>query len=454
MSTIPLIHRPSMSKAKSLASMLLLLTMPLVAWSQAGSDGPKTEFAAAVHLGAPQNNPNSPSLRVAPNGRLYAIWVADDPRAATAARADTSGAADEHQHQHHHMHMPGSGSPGHTPGAAAYLSYSTDGGQSWSPPRFVNRKPDNVLGEEEPPRIGFSPDGQLYAVWDVIGSDNYMADDVHFARQQENGEFTPAITVNDIPDVARFGALGVSASGHVLVAWIDRRADTPAPRAIYLSRFDGQGQTLESNVKVGAPSCECCRGTIAFADGGQRVYIAYRENRDNIRDIVVQTSTDGGRHFAPPVVVSNDEWHVEVCPHAGPVIATDAAGHVYVAYFTGKPGMAGVYYAVSTDGGKTFGPHQLINADNGPEPLHAYLAVDDQGTVYVAWDNFPPDELVTRIFFRRIAADSRMSPIQQLSHAAGNASRPSVALSDAHVHIAWTQIQGGHATVVVRTGNR
>ena len=49
-----------------------------------------------------------------------------------------------------------------------------------------------------------------------------------------------------------------------------------------------------------------------------------------------------------------DGWRIDGCPHAGPGLAVDAAGRLHAAWYTGVEGRAGLYHAVSDDGGKTW----------------------------------------------------------------------------------------------------
>lgn len=408
-------------------------------------------FGPEVRVGHAAASPASPFLRVGPDGKLYAIWTEQDQDAQTGQTDGTSTGNNSSDQGHSGHGSQSSESPAGM--RAAFMAVSADGGQTWSTPQRVNDQSENVQGDENLPKLAFGGQGQIYATWSIPNAKgDKMRANIRFSHMAESGQFMPAVTLNEIPDIARFPALEVSPDGTVFVVWIDRRADKPAPRAIYLTRMDATGKI--SNAEVGGPSCECCRVTIAFAEGGKRVHIAYRQKTENnIRDIVVQTSTDGGATFGAPVVISNDGWHLEACPHAGPVLGTDARGNLHVTWFTqgSKPEDAGVYYTVSRDGGRSFAPRQVIHPAGGPGVLHSHLAVGEQGEVYVAWDNFQPDKDGTQIFFRHLAADGEtLSPEQQISQAEGNTFRPSVALSKEKVFVAWTEAKGEQSWIVTK----
>ena len=269
-----------------------------------------------------------------------------------------------------------------------------------------------------------------------------------------NGGFTPARTLNEVKDAARFPIIEFAPDGNLLIAWIDRRVDNPNPRQLYLTRLNAHGQALTSNYQVGAGLCECCKLGVSFADGGKTVYIVDREvNANKIRNHVLRKSIDGGKTFAAPVEISDDGWQVPSCPHSGPSIGRDSRGRLHVSWFTlGRSEQeAGIYYSVSMDGGKSFTPRQLVHGNTAPEILYNNLAVDDDDTVYLAWSNLDANQKA-QIYARSLAADGRTwGPIQQVSSASGNASRPSFAMSDKRLYVAWTETDGENSRAVMRS---
>ncbi|HWP58863.1 MAG TPA: sialidase family protein [Candidatus Acidoferrales bacterium] len=401
-------------------------------------------FGAEKRLGNANRNPSAPFLRYAPNGRLYAIWTEDDSTALAAARQPVA---------HHH----GSGKTAPSPARVALMAWSADGGETWSAPKRVNIDSEAIQGEENGPKLAFGRDGKAYAVWSIPGEkgDKTRAN-IRFAREDAQGNFTPAQTLNEIKDSARFPIIERAADGSLLVAWIDRRADNPMPRSLYLKRIGPSGEPIAQSYKVGEGLCECCRLGMAFGDDGKSVYIVSRDvDRKQIRNHVVRKSTDGGRTFAPPLEISDDGWQVPFCPHSGPTIGQDARGYLHVTWFTlgRSPEQAGVYYAVSQDGGRSFAPRALVHANTAPDILHTTLAVASDGAVYFAWTNLDREKKA-QVFVRALASDGKTwSPVQQISRARGNASRPVAALSDDRLHVAWTETDGETARVVLRSAS-
>jgi hypothetical protein len=337
----------------------------------------------------------------------------------------------------------------------AFLAWSMDGGKTWSQRKRVNTDVEAVQGEENGPKVAFGTSARAYVVWSIPGAkgDKTRAN-VRFAMEDGKGSLTPARTLNKVKDAARFPVIEFSPDGSLLVAWIDRRIDNPKPRQLYFVKLDPTGRALTENYQVGEGLCECCKLGLAFADGGKTVYMVSREvNQQKIRNHMLRKSTDSGKTFGVPVEISNDGWQVPSCPHSGPSIGRDSRGWLHVSWFTlGRSEQeAGIYYSVSRDAGRSFGPRQLIHANTAPEILYNSLAVGDDNTVYFAWTNLDANSKA-QVYLRTLAPDGKTwSPVQQISRANGNASRPVLALSETQLHVAWTETDGETSRAVLRS---
>lgn len=402
-------------------------------------------FGPEQRVGRADHRPAWPFLRTAPDGRVSLVWTEDE---APTGGANASTAAGTSAAQH--------GS--HPTSRAAYVAFATDG-KSWSEPVRISDMSEAVQGDENETKVAFGADGKVYAAWAVPGDEgNKMKGNIRFSMMTASGTFAPSRILNEVPNAARFPWLDVSPDGTVFVGWLDRRVDNPAPRQVYLSRISPTGELLTENYKIGDDACECCRLTMAFADGGKTVYVAYRlKPKNNIRNIVVRKSTDGGATFGDPVVVSDDGWEIKGCPHSGAVMDTDAKGNLHIIWYTygQNADESGIYYSASTDGGLSFAPRMLVHAAAGPEVLRSYLAVGQKENLYMAWTNLVPGKdgkEYTQIFFRHLALDSGLlGPVQQLSQAEGNAVWPHVTVAGDKAYVAWTEMKGEESWVVLKT---
>jgi hypothetical protein len=117
-----------------------------------------------------------------------------------------------------------------SPMREAVLASSTDGGETWSRAKQVNTGVEAVEGEEGGPKIAFGNHNQVYVVWSIPNDkgDKTRAN-VRFVVENVKGGFTPARTLNEIKDTARFPIIEATLDNSMLVAWIDRRIDNPTP---------------------------------------------------------------------------------------------------------------------------------------------------------------------------------------------------------------------------------
>jgi len=102
--------------------------------------------------------------------------------------------------------------------------------------------------------------------------------------------------------------------------------------------------------------------------------------------VAVAASTDGGRSFTKPVVVTDRKLDMDWGPDARPKIVIDKHGDLIVAFstFRDKAFNGEVFTTRSTDGGATFAQIRPITSNNVSQRFEA-LALDTDGTVFAAW---------------------------------------------------------------------
>jgi hypothetical protein len=233
-----------------------------------------------------------------------------------------------------------------------------------------------------------------------------------------------------------FHALYAAPTGALYAAWLDGR---DGKSATYMTRSADGGRTWAPNLRVsGGESCPCCRTAIAGgADGA--VYLAWRTVLPgNVRDVVVARSPDGGATWAEPIRVHADDWVFDGCPHAGPSLQVDAAGRVHVAWWTGKEGAAGVYYARSDDGGRSFGAPLPLGTAEFSKPAHVQLALGEGGIVAAAWDD---GTLRVPQVLLRVSRDggATFGPAEPVSAAGRAATFPVLSAGGRQLTVAWSE---------------
>src|SRR3989338_8195912 len=277
-------------------------------------------------------------------------------------------------------------------GQHIYVSYSDDRGVTQSAPVKVNAEPENILGDgENRPKI-IVRKGVIYVSY-TQGLAKPMSGDIRFSRSTDGGKsFSAPITVNDNREIIshRFDSMMVNDKGHVYIAWLDKRDLSAAQKkgekfsgaSVYYAMSENGGISFRSNVKIADHVCECCRTAMAV-DTDDYPVVVWRHIYDtNIRDHAL-AKLDGRM---APVRLSQENWNVAGCPHHGPSLSIASDGIYHAAWFSNAPERHGLFYAHSTDQGRTFSsPLNFGNFEAQPARPYVFSLGD---RVYLVWKEF------------------------------------------------------------------
>jgi hypothetical protein len=272
------------------------------------------------------------------------------------------------------------------------LRHSSDGVNFSAPVRVNDLAGDATVRNENPPKVAVGAQGEVYVCW--ANERGKWKGNLRFARSTDGGKtFSPSITVNTDgagePAGHAFQSIVVDKHGRVYLAWIDERDKQKEDRGaeIWLAVSADRGRTFSRDRRILTDVCECCRTNLQI-DAAGNLYISYRvvpRSGPMYRDIILARSQDGGKTFAR-AVVSEDKWEINGCPVAGPSFSFDHRGAITAVWFMGGGERPGLYYATSTDSGKTFTPRRLLDPRQkiGKRAQTAGFA---DGAVFVAWDD-------------------------------------------------------------------
>lgn len=271
-------------------------------------------------------------------------------------------------------------------------SYSDDGGKSYSQPVKVNEEAENILGDgENRPKI-IVRKGVVYVSY-TQGLAKPMTGHIRFSRSLDGGKtFSQPVIVNDNLEIIghRFDSMAVNDRGQVFIAWLDKRDLSAAAKkgekyaglGLYYAVSDDNGMSFRSNVKAADHACECCRTAMAMDSDGYPVVVWRHVYDTNIRDHAL-VKLDGKMQ---PLRLSHENWNIAACPHHGPSLSIAADGVYHAAWFSNAPQQHGLFYAHSTDQGKTFSePLNFGNFDAQSAHPHV-LSLGSR--VYLAWKEF------------------------------------------------------------------
>jgi hypothetical protein len=315
----------------------------------------KAPTTSRTHLDSPRRissaeaNASEPALVTTKDGNAYLVWV-------------------EHRGKDADVMFERFNVDGDANGAAIRVNPQAGQATAWR-------------GDQ--PTIAVAVDGTIYVGWTGrADAASGSSPDIYLSASRDGGKsFAPPIRVNDDqkPNDHGMHSLAVAADGSVYVAWLDERNVTVAQvedmkmnakssghhmesnRDVFLSCSTDGGRSFSPNQSIASDVCPCCKTNLAVGHDG-RVYVSWRQVLPgDFRHIAVSSSSDQGKTFAEPVIVSNDEWVLKGCPVSGAALLADASGTLRVLWYAGgDKGQRGIYRSESLDGGKTFSRRQLV----------------------------------------------------------------------------------------------
>jgi hypothetical protein len=325
------------------------------------------------------------------------------------------------------------------PRLEARLARSTDGGRSFGASVAVSPPEHHVKSHTvSPTRVAVGPAGEVFVLYNSEASDGSHVGArprnlLELARSDDEGRsFAPPV---EIASEAVEGAIGspgminlfVAPDGAVYGSWLDYREMIDYMRThhkmppkteniatqLRMARSGDGGRSFAKSVLVTKPVCGCC-GTIMAQGKDGPVYASTRGawselkgSVDAVRDIVVAASRDRGETWSSAVKVHDDGFKISGCPDVAPGLAVDGKGRLHAAWYTGSERHPGVFYAVSSDEGRSFSEPVALLTDDWLPYADVKLALDAKGNAWVAFEDRRGDVDLVRL--ARIGADGSLA---------------------------------------------
>ncbi len=290
----------------ALCGFLLAVTTPTVMCQQVSYPLPPTSASRS-----------NPSLTLADDGRLVLSWV--------------------------------------TPLIVGYqigFATSTDDGQTWNVHDSVLTMRAYLLGLQRRPVIRTTGTTTLVCAY----LDSKVGDAmprIYVSRSTDGGdswlESVPVVRGFQSP-MQDFMSMGQGADGTLVMSFLSADSLDPGTHVFVVTSTDG-GQTWSDPRRANIPSwegnsCECCMTSAAIAPNGT-IGVAFRANRDNVRDVYLALQYPGATEFAEPVRIQNQPWSIDGCPATGPSLTFDRFSMAHVSWRDYRDAVSKpvVYYA-------------------------------------------------------------------------------------------------------------
>ena len=196
------------------------------------------------------------------------------------------------------------------------------------------------------------------------------------------------MTVHQVKSVVG-PSVQIDEQGFVSVAWVEEDKET---RTILFAKSEKAGGPLGTPVPVNQPTeyVYYRQESPAVAIRGNDVFVTWSQTHPKITadkpfagELRLSRSTDGGRTFAPSVLVNDDG---QVIQHTFDSIQVAPDGVVHMAWIDGREGKKepGTFVARSTDQGLTIAKNLKIDGETCV-CCRTAVATSADGVVYVAW---------------------------------------------------------------------
>ncbi len=263
------------------------------------------EISIPINISNQLGTERPPIMHVGPDGTIYLTWIKSSLK-----------------------------------GGDIYLAYSTDNGHTFTAPKPVTDTsaitPDFQRGGE----FAIDTKNTIHVAW--IERRNSEQQDVWYSRSSDKGEsWTDPVAISDDELYNQdYISIACDSSDRIYVSFLDERDQkigfSNAKQLYFTTSADG-GATWSANKKISkfsnsmAGTCDCCKQDIVASPEGH-VYVAFRSNIDNQRDMFVVRSYDAGKTFGSPILIQTSSWIVSACPVSGPNAALDKNENLHVVW--------------------------------------------------------------------------------------------------------------------------
>lgn len=340
-------------------------------------------------------------------------------------------------------------------GEHVYVNHSDDDGKHFSPPVKVNAKAEKIAARNESrPKIAIGKNGNIYIAYTQKLPKRYTGN-IRFSRSLDGGKtFSTPITVNSDLNIIshRFEAMVVNTRGEIYLSWLDARDATQAKRenkpytgsALYAAVSTDNGKSFQPNSKIQDNSCQCCRIAMDTNTQGSPVVVWRQIFGKNIRDhaLVRLTKSESSNelHATPLSRVAIDNWAVDGCPHHGPALSIADDDIYHLTWFTDAPEKKGLYYAQSTDQGRSF--HSEIPIGNRErQAQHADVHSFGQ-SVFIVWKEFDGEQSTIWLMHSMDSGKS-WSVARSIASATGPTDYPFFLTKQDELKVAWLGKKNG-----------
>jgi hypothetical protein len=139
--------------------------------------------------------------------------------------------------------------------------------------------------------------------------------------------------------------------------------------------------------------------------------------------------------------VSVDDWDTDICPHHGPSLSLGADGTYHATWFTEGRARQGLFYARSTDGGRTFSEPMPIG-ETERSPSRPFVLAN-AGAVWMVWKEFDGEHTTVNVMDSRDHGKTWSVP-KALAQTSDASDHPLLVSNGRRVFLSWMTRADGY----------
>lgn len=272
----------------------------------------------------------------------------------------------------------------------AVLKYARLDGDNWISPRPVTEGDNWFVNWADFPSLTVVSGQPAAAHWLQKVPGNTYSYHVKIAVFKEGEGWSSSITPHFDNTATEHGFVSMipwEETG-ILAIWLDGRQTANREEGEYFnmnktmtlrSAVISEDGSVSSGSLIDDIVCDCCQTALVETPYG--ALAAYRDRTEGeIRDIYLSRYING--NWSDPEAVHDDGWKIGACPVNGPALAIYDSVAV-VAWYTGADNQPRVKAAISTDAGKAFTSPVVISNEQPVGRVDA--AVNSDGTAFISW---------------------------------------------------------------------
>ncbi len=328
---------------------------------------------------------------------------------------------------------------GKTGNTALYVA--TWGNNSFNTPLEINTSgiSPNLWGGALGPDLA-SIGNTVFLVFEEYGEGIYCI------KSTDGGQtFGEPISVFNAPvgRVATLPSIELLPDGNPVISFVTTNFNEQ--EALYeITRSNDGGLTFlpttnASLVVEGEEVCECCPASIA-AIAADEIYLGFRNNNNNLRDIWIAKSDNIDMNFDEVADIDNTDWMIEACPQSGPDILVNEDELLSV-FYSGNDGAKVYLSELNRNTMQVISQSQLPSFDGANNSQSAPSIAGSNDTIAVVWQEFVNGSFDIMMSWTTTGVNNLLNNAIVLEDASLAQRFPSIAYADGVFHIVYEDSQ-------------